>query len=687
MKDNNSSKKIKKLGIKQKLIFAFVIPVICTIGVGVISFSLASGAMTDNYESSLVTAMVTKMEYLDCGFAMAESESEQMYFDSDLVKWATGAIYNEYTKQSIAENARVNLQVRQSCNEMIENIYIIPEENLPVVSTLDVDISGFYSELGAAKEAACFESLDGSWVGTHDTIDAKFAAVSGYGVKDYACSYIRPMTTRRACIVVDYSAETIVDVLKSLNLGEGSYAAFVTSDGREISLADDVWTENSDFTFVNDDFQKAMSEDAQTVVDYIRINGEDYMYAMTKSLRNGSAICAAIPMSTVYSGASSIFGVTMAVVLLVVLVSAINGVVIIHGITKSIRTISKTVEQVAEGNLAVTVTENSDEEFTVLHNGVSDMIQHSRNLIAKVNSTSDDVSLSTENLKFASETLTDSNEQISDAVGKMYEGVDTQIKNVQDCVQMMDSLSQSIGSAIHTINDMTGVTAKTQETVNRSMQIMDELSEQSNNTNTITQNVVSNIRNLEESLNEVQRFVAVINGVAEETGLLALNASIEAARAGEAGKGFSVVAQSVSKLAESSLEASTQIESVMEEINKYVDNTVRVAMEAENNVLEQSKTVNETIAVFEKISQEMGDLLAGIQKLETSVSGIEKFREGTMDAIDNISTISEHNSSSVSVISESVKKQADMVNNLHTAANQLNEKADELNDAINAFIL
>ncbi len=65
---------------------------------------------------------------------------------------------------------------------------------------------------------------------------------------------------------------------------------------------------------------------------------------------------------------------------------------------------------------------------------------------------------------------------------------------------------------------------------------------------------------MKESLLQVEKFVEMINDIANETSLLALNASIEAARAGEAGKGFAVVAQSVSSLSDGTIEAANQIQ-------------------------------------------------------------------------------------------------------------------------------
>ncbi len=144
------------------------------------------------------------VEYFDFGFQSAVSESEQLYYDTDLVKWATGSVYNEWTRQEIAEKVSVNLNVKQKGNGFVADMYIIPGNSLEVISTHDSDakVSGFYNDLEGKNEASCLQSLSGSWVGSHDYVDEVLSAnYRDYSKDDYACSYIRPMTTLNALVL------------------------------------------------------------------------------------------------------------------------------------------------------------------------------------------------------------------------------------------------------------------------------------------------------------------------------------------------------------------------------------------------------------------------------------------------------------------------------------------------------
>ena len=99
-------------------------------------------------------------------------------------------------------------------------------------------------------------------------------------------------------------------------MGEGSISAFITADKRELLLRDDTIVKNSDFSFVQQSYYtEAMNEMAATIIDYVTYNGQQYLFMLSKSYQNGSAICAMVPMNLVRAGANSIRGITIFMVL------------------------------------------------------------------------------------------------------------------------------------------------------------------------------------------------------------------------------------------------------------------------------------------------------------------------------------------------------------------------------------
>lgn len=677
------------ISIKGKLLIGFAVPLVCSVIVGMVAYSLAASGMSKNYEDSMSKAMTMAMDYLDFGFESAVSQSEQLYYNTDLMKLATGAIYNDWTRNEIADDTRLDLSIKKRGNEFVENMYIIPGKNLSVISAdeADVVVPGFYEELENAKEADCLESLSGDWIGTHEHIDSVLKEFHpGYSPNNYACSYIRPMTTKRACIVVDYSSNAIARVLQDLNLGEKSLSAFITADGRELLLQGDKVVTEGDFSFVNQSyFKDAMSENAAMVIDYVKHENEDWLFMVSRSNKNGSAICAMIPVSKVNTGANAIRQVTFVTVFLSCIIAIVVSIFIIAGITYTINQIGKKLKVVSGGDLTVTINENRGDEFSVLVKNISDMIKNSRNLIVQVLKTTENVSASTNSLADASASISESNDQIAAAVEEMDTGINQQAHDSQNCLALMDELSRKITLAVDTVRNMNVITNDTKDIISEGMTTMDELSVKSSDTTNITRNVMANIKNLEQSLEEVEKFVATINNIAEETSLLALNASIEAARAGEAGRGFAVVAQSVSNLSDGTIEASRHIQNVMQQIKEFANETVSVAAQAEDIVSRQAETVNNTIDVFGNMNNYLEGLIREIDSLEKNIESMEKHRNDTLTAVESISTVSQETAASVSVVNDSLKKQRAMAGNLHKSTVELEERARELTEAVNAF--
>ena len=682
-------KKQNRMGIKTKLIIGFAIPLLCTIMIGAVAYSLAASGMTYNYEESMSKAMSMAMEYLDFGFESAVSESEQLYYNTDLMRWATGAIYNVWTKQTIEDEVEMDLNVKRDGNHFVANMYIIPREGTPVVSTYDeiARMQGFYDALLESEEAVCLQTLEGDWIGRHGKIDSMISQIyGGYSADSYACSYIRPLATKRACIVIDYDSNAIADILKDLDLGEESISAFITADGREIILEGSQLVRGGEFSFVEQPYYtEAMAGTAAIVIDYVSYRNQEYLFMISKSRSNGSAICAMVPVSMVSAEADAIKNVTVLMVVVSWVIALMVGVLIIVGIVSTISQISKRLQIVSGGDLTVKVNTNRRDEFKVLVKSVAEMIRSSRNLIIQVLETSKDVSTSTERLAEATEVLNNSNDQITVSVEEMDKGLSQQSENSQNCLIQMDELSKRITRAVDSVKNMNEIMASTKTIIGSGMATMDDLADKSSDTSNITMQVTSNITKLGESLGDIEKFVDTINNIAEETNLLALNASIEAARAGEAGKGFAVVAQSVSNLSDNTIQAADMIRESMAQIKKSAEETVNVSAMARDIVSRQTGTVTDTIHVFKSINEDVENIMREIASLSSTIESMERHRNDTLLAIESISSVSAENAASISAVNDSLKKQMAIVDNLHDSMKELEKKADTLTEAVNAF--
>ena len=151
------------------------------------------------------------------------------------------------------------------------------------------------------------------------------------------------------------------------------------------------------------------------------------------------------------------------------------------------------------------------------------------------------------------------------------------------------------------------------------------------------------IKTLESHSSKISDIVGSINSIAEETGLLSLNASIEAARAGEHGRGFAIVAESIGKLAAESTAATGNIERIIGELCSDIEDTVSNIEEVKNAVAAQilaTQTVKKIFLDFKKLAEQTSGSVNGIDEL---IEEMYKIDRSIVEAAQNIQDISQKN--------------------------------------------
>jgi len=210
---------------------------------------------------------------------------------------------------------------------------------------------------------------------------------------------------------------------------------------------------------------------------------------------------------------------------------------------------------------------------------------------------------------------------------------------------------------------------------------MEELMQQVKNSEASGRLVTEKVTGLKEYADRMQEIMGLITNVAEQTGLLALNASIEAARAGEAGRGFGVVASEISSLSDQTNDAAGDITELIKNIVKSIEETTNAMSLLLESSQVQNQYVGATAENFEKIYNSTKGIIIEANNLKNAVDVVTAENIQIEERIGQVSSIteevtarSEETLEACNLNLESVEEVAAIMDNLKEEARKLQQE-------------
>jgi methyl-accepting chemotaxis protein len=273
----------------------------------------------------------------------------------------------------------------------------------------------------------------------------------------------------------------------------------------------------------------------------------------------------------------------------------------------------------------------------------------------------------------ASEAVASAGAQISAATEEMAAGAAEQSGQVNEVASSMEEMAKTIVENSASAQRTSDMATDAKHAAERGGTVMTETIDGMRRIADVVNKSGEAVRNLGSSSERIGEIVAVIEDIASQTNLLALNAAIEAARAGEQGRGFAVVADEVRKLAERTARATKEIAGMIKEIQSTTHQAVTSMEEGQGEV-------ENGIRLAESAGEALGSIVSESQKVTAMVTQIAAASEEQSKAGELIAK-------NVDGINGAIQENSKAAHQMAQTASDLSNLTHQLQDAVGRFHL
>lgn len=371
-----------------------------------------------------------------------------------------------------------------------------------------------------------------------------------------------------------------------------------------------------------------------------------------------------------------------------IIITCIVVAIFVGRMIATLKRLANTVTAISEGDLTQEVNEKDllrRNELGSIARSTDTMNRKLKGLVAQLSGAADTLNESVVNMERIADSTSQAAEHVTANMQEITKELGDQSQQTENVAADVEQIGRMIEQSTDTLNGLRNDMDMIKVSGANGMNTVEQLEKVDEDVSTRMEIIARQTNTTNTSAQQIQAATELIASIAEETNLLALNASIEAARAGEQGRGFAVVADQIQKLAEQSNHSAAAIDKVVQELLMDAGNAVATMDEIQGSIRKQNETVAEVKNVFTKVNNDIVHSVKSVDAIADSMTELNGSKNGLIGASEQLNAISQN---SLAITEETTAEAEELDSSIvviNESAVKLRECADELVRDINFF--
>lgn len=518
-------------------------------------------------------------------------------------------------------------------------------------------------------------------------IPYKFEATGKY-VLPVAHS-IDTMASRIGMIVILFDLEKLMENYDKKQIGETGYVYIVNSAGNYVYHKDHKKIMQSVDSkiltkYIQPIIKKQNKDDGYTTYK----DGKDQQKAFFKPIPTADwVVVANMSQSEFNSSIHFIRYFILVILILLIVFTSYSSYRYSNLLSRPIEILSDLMKKVADGELDGKAKFYTSKETYLLNQHYNKMVLNLQAIIESMGHSSHQVLTASQRFGGISKEAYQSTKMVSYSIQEIATGANQQAQDVKNAVIKIEHLAETIQRINQEASEILIGFETTEKVLDKGLQQVHTLHEKSNENYKISQEVHTEVTQLNTSIKQIENVANTIQNIAKKTNLLALNAAIEAARAGEAGRGFAVVADEVRVLADQSAKEVSHIYRIVESIQDKAQIVEEVVTQSEEIVHQQNQATQDTENAFTTIQNSIQQMISKVNSIADKIEYVNADKDEILGTITNISDIAVHTAASTQTTYASSEQQFHVIQEIQDYASELEALSLELQKGVELFEL